>query len=106
MCELFGFSGKNERNLIPYLLEFYSHGGDNPHGWGLAVRDRSEGFRIEKEAVRSDHSRLLPPVMGTFRVFIRLCACSAVSLIAYAAGCFALRVKTIRTFAADVLRRR
>ena len=67
MCELFGFSGKNERNLIPYLLEFYSHGGDNPHGWGLAVRDRSEGFRIEKEAVRSDHSRLLPHVIKDLR---------------------------------------
>ena len=67
MCELFGFSAKHERNLIPYLLEFYSHGGDNPHGWGLAVRNQGESFRIEKEAVRADHSRLLPHVIKDLR---------------------------------------
>ena len=50
-------------------------------------------------------NRLLPPVMGTFRVFIRLCACSAVSLIAYAACCMLLGVGTIRSFASQALRR-
>ena len=66
MCELFGFSGRHERNLIPYLLEFYSHGGDNPHGWGLADLNGAE-VRIETEPVRSDHSRLLPHIIKDLR---------------------------------------
>ena len=67
MCELLGFNGKHERNLIPYLLEFYSHGGDNPHGWGLVDMNRRDAFQIELEAVRSDHSRLLPHVIKDLR---------------------------------------
>ena len=66
MCELFGFSGKHERNLIPELLEFFSHGGDNPHGWGLADLGREPAL-IETEAVRSDHSRLLPHIIKDLR---------------------------------------
>ena len=50
-------------------------------------------------------NRALPPAMGTGRVFIRLAVCAGTSLITYVAACFILRVKTIRTFAADVLRR-
>jgi len=51
-------------------------------------------------------NRALPPAFGTGQTFLRLAACAGVSLIAYAAGCVVLRVRTIRTFAADVLRRR
>ncbi|MBR1821939.1 MAG: murein biosynthesis integral membrane protein MurJ [Clostridia bacterium] len=51
-------------------------------------------------------NRALPQVVGTGRVFLRLAVCAGASLIAYAAACFILRVKTLRTFAADVLRRR
>lgn len=50
-------------------------------------------------------NRALPPAMGTGRVFIRLAVCAGTSLITYVAACFILRVKTIRTFAADMLRR-
>ena len=49
--------------------------------------------------------RALPPAMGTGRVFIRLAVCAGASLIAYGVCCWALRVKTLRTFARDVLRR-
>ena len=49
--------------------------------------------------------RAIPPALGTGRVFLRLAACSAVSLLAYAAACFALRVHTIRVFASEVIRR-
>ena len=66
MCELFGFSGKHEENLIPYLLEFFSHGSDNPHGWGLADLGRTP-VQIEKEAIRADHSRLLPHIIKDLR---------------------------------------
>ena len=51
-------------------------------------------------------NRAIPPVFGTGRVFLRLVACTAVSMIAYAAACFALRVNTIRVFANEVVRRR
>ncbi|MBR4132170.1 MAG: class II glutamine amidotransferase [Oscillospiraceae bacterium] len=67
MCELFGFSGRHEANLIPYLLEFFSHGGDNPHGWGLADRKSDGQFQITREAVRADHSRQLPHVIKDLR---------------------------------------
>ena len=49
--------------------------------------------------------RVLPEALGTGRVFLRLAACTAVALIAYLAACFALRVRTLRTFVGDVLRR-
>ena len=51
-------------------------------------------------------NRAIPPVLGTGRVFLRLAACSAVSMIVYAAACFALRVRTIRVFANEVIWRR
>ena len=51
-------------------------------------------------------NRALPPAFGTGRVFLRLALCAAVSLTAYALSCFALRVRTLRVFAGEVLRRR
>ena len=51
-------------------------------------------------------NRLLPPVMGTGRVFLRLAACSAASLAAYVACCAALRVRTLWSFASDIIGRR
>ena len=50
-------------------------------------------------------NRALPPVMGTGRVFLRLVACTAVAMMAYGLCCFALRVRTIRVFAREVVRR-
>ena len=51
-------------------------------------------------------NRLLPPVMGTGRVFMRLALCSAASLMVYVAACWALGVKTFRQFLGGALRRR
>ena len=51
-------------------------------------------------------NRALPPAFGTGRVFLRLALCAAASLTAYALSCFALRVRTLRVFAGEVLRRR
>lgn len=51
-------------------------------------------------------NRLLPEVFGTGRVFLRLAACAGTALIAYLACCWLLRVRTLRTFAGDVLKRR
>ena len=51
-------------------------------------------------------NRALPPALGTGRVFIRLALCAAVSLMTYVLACFAMRVRTLRVFAGEVLRRR
>ena len=50
--------------------------------------------------------RALPPAMGTGRVFVRLVACTAASMAAYIVACGLLRVRTVRVFASEVLRRR
>lgn len=36
MCELFGVSSKIKIPLNDLLREFFSHGVDHPHGWGMA----------------------------------------------------------------------
>ena len=50
-------------------------------------------------------NRALPSAIGTGQAFVRLAVCAGASLVAYLLICFALRVRTLRTFAADVLRR-
>ena len=51
-------------------------------------------------------NRFLPAAMGTGRVFLRLAVCSGAALIVYVLACFAFRVRTIRVFASEVIRRR
>ncbi len=51
-------------------------------------------------------NRALPEAFGTGRVFLRLAACTGVSLIAYLFSCVLLRVRTMHTFAMEMLRRR
>ena len=36
MCELFGVSSKEKIPLNDMLREFFSHGVEHPHGWGMA----------------------------------------------------------------------
>ncbi|MBR6889689.1 MAG: polysaccharide biosynthesis C-terminal domain-containing protein, partial [Clostridia bacterium] len=48
----------------------------------------------------------MAPAVGTGRVFVRLALCAGASLIAYVGCCLLLRVTTLRTFAAQLLRRR
>ena len=51
MCELLGFSSKEPTDIKPLVREFFSHGKDNPHGWGLM-----DGDRIYKSCERADLS--------------------------------------------------
>ena len=37
MCELFGYSGKKEKEPNRDLREFFGHSADHPDGWGLAL---------------------------------------------------------------------
>ena len=36
MCELFGLSSAEKIQLNDLLKEFFSHGMEHPHGWGMA----------------------------------------------------------------------
>ncbi|WP_405345247.1 class II glutamine amidotransferase [Ruminococcus sp.] len=58
MCEIYGFSGKREKELNNDLREFYSHACDHPNGWGLALLDQSIPA-ITREVCRADRSELL-----------------------------------------------
>ena len=51
-------------------------------------------------------NRLLPPVMGTGRVFVRLALCAGASLIVYGVTCWGMGVKALRELAGGVVRRR
>ena len=50
-------------------------------------------------------NRALPEALGTGRVFLRLAASAGTGLVAYLGCCWLLRVKTMRTFAGDLLKR-
>ena len=51
-------------------------------------------------------NRALPEAMGTGRVFVRLALCAGASLVAYAACCLALRVRTFTDFVQSIISRR
>lgn len=38
MCELFAINGRRDVRADGYLTEFFGHGVQNPHGWGVALR--------------------------------------------------------------------
>ena len=58
MCELFGVSSRKKTKINDFLWEFYSHSGEHPHGWGLAVFYNGMAS-VEKEPVRADMSTYL-----------------------------------------------
>lgn len=59
MCELFGFSSRKEKNLKPYLTEFFRHSVRHPNGWGLATFG-SGTVKVETETVSAEKSERLP----------------------------------------------
>lgn len=52
MCELFGVSSKVKIPLNDLLREFFSHGVDHPHGWGMAFFYRN-AVSMEKQPEHS-----------------------------------------------------
>lgn len=83
MCELFGFSSKEPRDIREPLREFFSHSIKHPHGWGL-MNDKRE---IIKEPVRAVDSRLIKEVLGNLEkqraalAHIRLATVGALKLL-------------------------
>lgn len=58
MCELFGLDCVNKIDITALLKEFFSHGNEHPHGWGLALFYETS-VSLEKEPENSVKSRYL-----------------------------------------------
>ncbi len=58
MCELFGICSPQKKQLNQLLREFFSHGTDHPHGWGMAFF-YGGAVSLEKEAQNSCKSAYL-----------------------------------------------
>ncbi len=84
MCEIFGFSGLNPRQINKELKEFFSHSGKHPDGWGLALLDEDD-HSVEKEpipAYKSEYlkERLREPIQTkTLLAHIRLATIGSVT---------------------------
>lgn len=63
MCELFAVSYTRERVINPMLGEFFSHGCNHPHGWGMAFL--GNGTHMAKEPVNSCDSLYLRKCLNT-----------------------------------------
>lgn len=58
MCELFGVSSPEKILLHDMLQEFFSHGKDHPHGWGMAFF-YGNAVSLEKQPEASHKSNYL-----------------------------------------------
>lgn len=58
MCELFGVSSAREQLWNELLKEFFSHGTEHPHGWGIALF-RKNMLSLEKQPQASYQSDYL-----------------------------------------------
>ncbi len=58
MCELFGFTSKEEEVINDYLKNFFNHCHCHPHGWGIAKLDDNKTI-IKKGAEKAVESEYL-----------------------------------------------
>lgn len=56
MCEIFGRSASEAKDINDDLKEFFSHCVDHPHGWGMALFYDSNAVSIEKEPISAGKS--------------------------------------------------
>ncbi|MDE6835300.1 MAG: class II glutamine amidotransferase, partial [Ruminococcus sp.] len=63
MCELFGFSASHETDIRTYLRDFFSHGIQHPHGWGL-MRENHNITEIIKKAECSAKSEQISEIIA------------------------------------------
>ncbi|MGN1014828.1 MAG: class II glutamine amidotransferase [Butyricicoccus sp.] len=64
MCELFGISSIKKIPVNALLREFFSHGSEHPHGWGLAFF-YGNSVSLEKQPENSCVSRYLKQRLHT-----------------------------------------
>ena len=62
MCELFGFTSEYDKDLTPYLTEFFSHSTHHPNGWGIAKRIGAE-IDIKTEPVCANKSKIIGDII-------------------------------------------
>ncbi len=58
MCEIYGYSGNQKKEINSDLIEFFSHASSHPHGWGLGLFDEGN-TQIRRDIVRADRSEYL-----------------------------------------------
>ena len=63
MCEIYGYSGIQEKFLNEDLREFYSHAVYHPNGWGLALFGKKK-TEILREVCRADCSCCLKNLLA------------------------------------------
>lgn len=68
MCELLGLSFSRPVRMTTSFRAFRQHGYRNPDGWGVAWYDRGGLFRILKEPIRIDKSRLASSLLENLRI--------------------------------------
>ena len=62
MCELFGFSSAHKTDIRAELREFFRHGVEHPHGWGL-MREHYGNLEVLKEPVSSAESNIISGII-------------------------------------------
>ena len=55
MCEIYAYSGEVNKTLNDDLHEFFSHSGEHPNGWGLAIEEDGR-MNLEKEPLQASDS--------------------------------------------------
>ncbi len=63
MCELFGFSAKNDFLANDMLKTFYKRSSEHPHGWGLSYLSDGD-MTIEKESLQASKSNYLKELLS------------------------------------------
>lgn len=63
MCEMLGFTSAREKDIREYLKEFFSHGTQHPHGWGLMCENQGKR-EIYREAVCSATSQTISEIIA------------------------------------------
>ncbi len=85
MCELFGFTSAHKTDIRKYLKEFFSHGIQHPHGWGMMYEKQGER-KIYREAVSSATSQTISgiiadtPSQTNFLAHIRLATVGSIKI--------------------------
>lgn len=85
MCELLGFTSAHEKDIRGYLKEFFSHGVQHPHGWGLMYENQGER-KIYREAVCSVTSQTISGIIAetlpqtNFLAHIRLATVGSIKI--------------------------
>lgn len=63
MCELLAVSSKKRKDVKHLLKTFFSHGDQNPDGWGLATWDDNGEVLLVKEPINASRSEIVSDIL-------------------------------------------